>query len=141
MPQWDSDQGLRLQRALEGLVAKRVREWVSDSGFDAIVTLRDQAVMVIEAKISAEAFVAEVESTSPEVAKDIRGRSPQETMAYINALAAFLQVLIGLYMIYQQHQQPVSQTQVNEVINQIQVTIVNNFPPPPAAPPAQPGRS
>ena len=71
---------------------------------------------------------------SPELANDLKGRSPRDITLAINIYLAILQTLQVLLMVYQvAHDQPPTQTQINEIFNQT-TTIVHqtiNMPPPP----------
>jgi hypothetical protein len=80
--------------------------------------------------------IAVIESASPELANDIRSRSPQDVNLAINfflAITQTLQFLLTVYQIF--HQQPPSQTQIIEifnhttnVINQTTTTVINMPP-------------
>lgn len=82
-------------------------------------------------------MVAVIESASPELARDIRSRSPQDINLAINFFMAIMQTLQLLLMVYQiVHGEPPSQQQViqifnhtNNVINQT-TNVVVNMPPP-----------
>ena len=78
-----------------------------------------------------------IESASPELAQDIRGRSPQDINFVVNFYMAILQTLQLLMMVYQiVHGEAPSHQQVIEIFNQTtnvynQTTnVVVNMPPP-----------
>jgi hypothetical protein len=73
---------------------------------------------------------------SPELANDIKSRSPQEIMLAATLWSAFVQTLAFLVMLFQNyHQQAPTQQQINEIFNQTTIvfnqTINNVIKPPP----------
>ena len=103
--------------------------WLETQAGD-VVGITDSAEVVIEHE---PAHLA-LQGAAPELANDLKGRSPQDITLAINIYLAILQTLQVLLMLYQMaHDQPPSQTQINQIFNQA-TTVVNqtiNMPPPP----------
>jgi hypothetical protein len=146
----------------EELVTRRIREQLGEGGLQRLIEAQAQLRIGVTAEASAvvvrpspaesklhghtpevkvqpaqpDDVIAVIESASPELANDIRSRSPQDVNLAINFFLAIMQTLQFLLTVYQIfHQQPPSQTQIIEifnhttnVINQTTTTVINMPP-------------
>ncbi|HKP41795.1 hypothetical protein [Mycobacterium sp.] len=127
---------------LEELVARRIREQLGEGRLDELLRIAFQqgradahaqfsgegelrAHVEVGVVSSAELspppgeVVAVIESASPELANDIRGRSPQDINFVLNFYMAIMQTLQLLLTVYQiVHGEQPSHQQVIEIFNQ-----------------------
>jgi hypothetical protein len=138
---------------LEKLVARRIREQLDEGGLEGLtrgrIEAQAQEVRVFGIQAAGEVGFPEVkqaappgealaviESASPELANDVRSRSPQDITLALTLWSAFVQTLEFLVMLFQiVHGQPPTSVQINEIFNHTtnvfnQTTnIVINMPP------------
>jgi hypothetical protein len=106
----------------------------TDLTWEQIADLRENIAETIGYDPSPEKLAEAVEATSPKLAADFRRRSPQEITNYVNLVLTFLQLMLTVYQIAG----AVSPAQVNQIINHVETTVINQttLVSPPSAPPA-----
>jgi hypothetical protein len=111
-------------------------EVFADLTWEQIAELRDKIAETLEYEVPPERLVAAVESTSPKLAADLRQRSPQEIMPLLNLLVAVISMMFQIYGVVHpvtptQIVTPTQVTQIINIVNHVQKTVINVWPPPP----------
>ena len=110
---------------------KGVVEILADLTWEQIDVLREN---IAKTDRSPEKLGDVVEKTSPKLAENFRGHSAKDIANYAQLVVSVLQLMLQVYQIAA----AVTPTQVTQIINHVETTIINLPPaaPPPAAPPA-----
>lgn len=114
----------------------------ADLSLEEIADLRESIAQTVGFEPSPNRLGEAVEARSPELAARFRSRSAKDIVDYANLVLGVLQIILGLYQLAGGVLTP---TQVTNIFNHIETTVINQTtvlnPPPPAPPTATPSPS